>query len=78
VFDYIKKTQASSKTCAFSESGPPDGRQRSASGGESVEHGGALYKGRARGRASRSLSALALIPVEGLFAASTSGVPKTF
>ena len=36
--------------------GAPNGRQRSASGGESVEQGGALYKGRARSRASLSLS----------------------
>ena len=46
--------------------GVPDGRQRSASGGESVEHGGALYKGRARSRASRSLSAsLGSLPIRG-------------
>ena len=56
-FRLYKKKRRLRETCTFSESGHPDGRQRSASGGESVEHGGALYKGRARGRASRSLSA---------------------
>ena len=44
-FRLYKKKRRLRETCTFSESGHPDGRQRSASGGESVEHGGACFLG---------------------------------
>ncbi len=45
LFSHIckKKCKFPQKPALFSESGAPDGRQRSASGGESVEHGGVLF-----------------------------------